>query len=86
MQILLFLVPIIMYGVWRVSADARGEDSQPVGRQYSRTDAMSQYLEETKDDRHPPRGWALVGMIAFVVVWVGLILWFLVWAISRAER
>ena len=73
-----------MYGVWRLAA--RGEEYKPEGQWRSRTDAMSEYLEETNPGSTRPRGWRLVGILVAMLAHLSVSLALVAWALSRADR
>jgi len=84
--LLLLGVAVAMYGVWRIWAEAHGQDARPTGRWTSRTDAMAKYQRE-HPELFPPstrRTWIIAGSVFFVEAIVfGLIV---LWVINRPER
>ena len=86
MELLLFGVAIAMYGIWRLSLAVRGEDYTPQGKWTSRTDAMSEYMEQTNPGSTRLRGRRLFWMLLFMAVHATVSLSLAVWLIRQAER
>ncbi|MEZ4501361.1 MAG: hypothetical protein R3C39_01910 [Dehalococcoidia bacterium] len=73
MQLLLFLIPVLMYFGWRARLAFRGERYVPRGHQTSRLDAMHEYMESHNVHRSARRRWLTA---VFMLVGLGGITYF----------
>jgi len=82
MPLLLFLIPLTIFYIWRPWLRLHGERWKPEGRWVSRTEASAEYLERTQG---PPTNGQRVATYVLVAAMIVYVVVFSVWGVPWLE-